>query len=92
MGSPDLSETVGGYGAGGNISTGYPGTTLTEHPKPVWKMGHLHRDTGVTLFVKDVVTGCIKKCWNKPSERSFVTHLDLFMYLLFVSGIFENNI
>jgi len=49
MWSPDLSETVGGYGAGGNISTGYPGTTLTEHPKPVWKMGHLHNWGGFPL-------------------------------------------
>ena len=48
-------------------------------------------DTILTLFVKDVVSGYIKKCWNKPSERSIITHLDLFMYLLFVSGIFENN-
>ena len=76
---------------GGTVSTGQLGTTLTGRSKPVWKMGHLHRDTGVTLFVKDVVTGCIKKCLNKPSERSFITHLDLFMYLLFVSGIFDNN-
>ncbi len=76
---------------GGNISTSVPRITLTGRSKPVWKMGHLHRDTGATLFVKDVVTGCIKKCWNKPSERSFIALLDLFMYLLFVSGIFENN-
>jgi hypothetical protein len=47
--------------------------------------------TSLTLFVKDIVTEYFKKCWNKPSERSLITHLDLFMYLLFVSGIFDNN-
>jgi hypothetical protein len=41
---------MGGYGTGGNISTGYPGTTLTEHPKPVWKMGHLHIKLWVDPF------------------------------------------
>ena len=92
MESPDLPGTVGGYGTGGNISTSdRPETTLTERSKLVWKLGPFHMKTSLTLFVKDVVTGCIKKCWNKPSERPFITLLDLFMYLLFVSGIFDNN-
>jgi len=32
-----------GYGTSGNISTGYPGTTLNEHPKIAWKMGPYHK-------------------------------------------------
>ena len=47
--------------------------------------------TNLTLYVKDVVTGFFKKCWNKPSEGLFFTYLELFMDLLLVRGIFENN-
>ena len=67
-------------GTSGNFSRG-------GHPSLPYKS----QDTSLTLFVKDVVTGFFKKCWNKPSEGLFFTYLELFMDLLLVRGIFENN-
>ena len=43
MGGPDLPGTMAGYGTGGNSSTGYPGTILTEHPKIVCRLEPYHK-------------------------------------------------
>ena len=70
MWSPDLSETVGGYGAGGNIST-------SDHPC----LPNKSHDTAVTLYVIGSFLGNSMICFENSHLTPFMTPLAGFMDL-----------